>query len=51
MATKRKTIKDAVVTFCLQCMGNSAEEVVQCTATDCPLYKYRLPKEAMENET
>lgn len=41
---KHKTIKDAVVSFCLQCMGGSSKEVELCTAKSCPLYKYRLPK-------
>lgn len=33
---------EAIRLFCLQCMGGSESEVINCTVKDCPLYKYRL---------
>jgi hypothetical protein len=34
--------KDAVVLHCIMCMGWQPRLVRGCTATDCPLYPYRL---------
>jgi len=32
----------AIRCHCLECQGNSSDEVKECTVTDCPLHEYRL---------
>lgn len=32
----------AIKSFCYQCCGYSSQEVKKCTASNCPLYKYRF---------
>lgn len=29
---------------CLECMGNSRREVLDCPSTECPIYPFRLGK-------
>lgn len=40
--SKRMTKGEAIAHFCWECMGYSWHEVSLCTATNCPLYQYRL---------
>lgn len=37
----RSTRGKAIRKFCLECAGD-AQKVKQCTASNCPLYRYRL---------
>lgn len=41
-----KTIDQAVRAYCLQCSNHSKKEVETCPIKKCPLYPYRLGKEA-----
>ena len=44
---KRKKTKSplkAIRYFCLECLGESPEEVKNCTCPDCPLYPFRFGK-------
>ncbi len=34
--------KAAIRAMCLLCLGGSTKEVKDCTAPDCPLFKYRI---------
>jgi len=36
-----KSLRAAVNSFCLECVGYQREEVKNCTAVDCPLFPYR----------
>lgn len=45
--TNKKEIKNpvkAIRAFCLECMGNSSEEIKKCTVDKCALYPFRLGK-------
>ena len=41
---KKLTPLRAIRQNCLECCGNSANEVKQCGRSDCPLYLFRLGK-------
>ena len=49
MEQKRLTRSKAIREKCLDCCCGSAYEVRQCTATNCPLWIYRLGKEVEQN--
>jgi len=36
-----KSRKAAITLFCIECMGGNRAEVARCTATECPLYRWR----------
>ncbi len=40
-ALGKASIRSAVRSFCLECIGWEREEVTKCTAYACPLYLYR----------
>lgn len=42
---KRLTKQEAIRAFCLECAGDSWRDVRDCTAKNCPLYRYRLGHE------
>lgn len=42
---KRLTITQAIRKKCLECSGNSRNEVKNCEINTCPLYYYRLGTE------
>lgn len=42
----RLTRSDAIKRYCLDCTGFQPKEVRECPDTKCPLYRYRLGKEA-----
>ena len=52
MATmgERLTRGKAIRKFCLECAGD-AQKVKQCTASNCPLYRYRLGHEEKTEKT
>jgi len=41
---KKITPLRAIRQNCLECSGNSANEVKRCTRSDCPLYPFRFGK-------
>jgi hypothetical protein len=46
-----KSPLQAIKEYCMECSGDSKEEVLLCPRTDCPLYPYRatlLKKKAGE---
>ena len=50
---KIKEIKNpvkAIRAFCLECLGNSSEEVKRCTMTKCALYAFRFGKNPYRTE-
>ena len=46
-ASPRQTIK----AFCLECVGWAKNEITMCTGTDCPLYRYRPYRNAVESSS
>ncbi|MFC1781112.1 hypothetical protein ACFLZ8_02475 [Planctomycetota bacterium] len=44
-ATKGKSRKSAIHSFCLECCGYEKESVRQCTDSGCCLYEFRPYKE------
>lgn len=44
LKTKANSPQKAIVNFCVSCMGYHKSWVKECTATDCPLYEFRLGK-------
>jgi len=40
-AVRRKSLRAAATSFCLECVGYQREEVKLCTDLGCPLYLYR----------
>lgn len=41
MANLQNPVK-AIRAFCIECFGDSPREIVNCTATTCPLYPFRM---------
>lgn len=42
MKTEKPTgYRDAIVAFCIECMGGQQREVKNCTAPKCPLFEFR----------
>jgi len=33
--------RQAIKAFCLECVGHVRKDITNCTAQQCPLYKYR----------
>lgn len=44
MADKPKTFSKAIRAYCLDCCGDSANEVKLCPAKECPLWDFRFGK-------
>lgn len=42
-----KSRKDSVRAHCLMCCGWQENEVALCTATRCPLYRYRMGRRSI----
>lgn len=40
-AISGRSMRAAIDSFCLECMGYSRTEIPVCTDTGCPLYSYR----------
>jgi len=40
-AIKKRSRKAAIRSFCLECVGYSEKEVLECADSGCPLHKYR----------
>lgn len=45
MAEQKQTRKQAIKAKCLDCSGGIRAEVRRCSATNCPLWPYRLGTE------
>lgn len=48
---ERITRAKAIRLKCLDCSCGSANEVRLCPVTECPLYRYRLGKEIVDEQT
>jgi|PlaIllAssembly_1097288.scaffolds.fasta_scaffold09608_5 hypothetical protein len=40
----------AIRAKCVECMGGHMREVADCTATDCPLYAFRMGKNTLRKK-
>ncbi len=49
-ADSGKSRAAAIKGFCLECMGYSRRDVERCSATECPLFKYRPYQDKSESD-
>lgn len=51
MSSKKLTRKKAIKAKCLDCSGGIRAEVRRCTATNCPLWPFRMGTETKSSAT